>query len=151
MNMDREQTSTGIICRSCVIDDGWHLPKEITEVIDLKIKEAWETAVKCAERHRDKHQGKWLTMEVAKRYRQLAAPFLAFYDGQYIKTVRELGRELQDIYGVTEIEAINILNGYHIKDYVEKYYRIMNCIPEGFDSQCMCDRLSEEYMHSAAL
>ncbi len=32
-------------------------------------------------------------------------------------------------YGVTQVEAINILNGYHIADYVNKYQRIQNLIP----------------------
>lgn len=32
-------------------------------------------------------------------------------------------------YGVTELEAINILNGKCISDYVEKYNRIKNLIP----------------------
>ena len=31
-------------------------------------------------------------------------------------------------YGVTELEAINILNGKCISDYVEKYNRIKNLI-----------------------
>ena len=34
---------------------------------------------------------------------------------------RKLKEELMNTYEVTEIEAINILNGYHISDYVHKY------------------------------
>ena len=150
-NKDREQNSTRTICKSYVIDDGWNLPEEIIEVIDLTIEEAWESAVKRVEQLRAKHKGEWLTMDVAKKYRQLAAPFLAFYDGQNIKTVRELEKELQEKYGVTELEAINIINGYHHRDYVEKYYRIKNCIPEGFDQQDICDSIAERYLSKAAM
>ena len=39
---------------------------------------------------------------------------------------RELRIELQKWFGLTEIEAINILNGNGITDYVNKYYRIKN-------------------------
>ena len=150
-NKDREQNSTRTICKSYVIDDGWNLPEEIIEVIDLTIEEAWESAVKRVEQLRAKHKGEWLTMDVAKKYRQLALPFLAFYDGQNIKTVRELEKELQEKYDVTELEAINIINGYHLRDYVEKYYRIMNCIPEGFDQQGICDSIAERYLSKAAM
>lgn len=37
---------------------------------------------------------------------------------------RELRIELQERCGVTEIEAINILNGFHTKDYIAKYQRL---------------------------
>ena len=49
--------------------------------------------------------------------------------GQYVGMVRELGEELQKKYGVTELEAINILRNYNVSDYVNKYYRIKNLIP----------------------
>ena len=42
---------------------------------------------------------------------------------------RELYDELRRIYGVTVVEAVNILNGYNISEYVEKYQRIENIIP----------------------
>ena len=65
--------------------------------------------------------------------------------------MRELEKELQEKYGVTELEAINIINGYHHRDYVEKYYRIKNCIPEGFDQQDICDSIAERYLSKAAM
>ena len=70
-NKDREQNSTRTICKSYVVYDGWNLPEEIIEVIDLTIEEAWESAVKRVEQLRAKHKGEWLTMDVAKKYRQL--------------------------------------------------------------------------------
>ena len=36
---------------------------------------------------------------------------------------RELKRNLMEKYSLTEIEAINILNGRNIQDYVVKYER----------------------------
>lgn len=36
----------------------------------------------------------------------------------------ELMLELMDEYGVIQLEATNILNGFHVVDYVNKYYRI---------------------------
>lgn len=42
-------------------------------------------------------------------------------DGQDIGEFRKLKNELMKECNVTEIEAINILNGFHISDYVKKY------------------------------
>ena len=39
---------------------------------------------------------------------------------------RRLRLELQKRFGLLEIEAINILNGCHIGNYVDKYYRMKN-------------------------
>ena len=143
--MDRERNSTRTVYRSYVIDDGWNVPKEVIEAVDLRIEEAWAEKLYWAKDKKLRHQGDWLTMEVAEKYRRLAAPFLAFFDGQYIKTVRELGKELQEKYGITEIEAINILRGYYIHDYVDKYYRIKNIIPDGVDEQEICNEVLGEY------
>ena len=34
--------------------------------------------------------------------------------------------ELQEKYGIAEIEAINIVNGFHFVEYVQKYDNIKN-------------------------
>lgn len=73
------------------------------------------------------HKGEWLTIEVAKRYRDVAEKISA-NDMQSIGERRRLRLELEEKYGVTEIEAINILNGFSIGDYVDKYYRMRNRI-----------------------
>ncbi len=39
--MDRERNSTRTVYRSYVIDDGWNVPKEVIEAVDLRIEEAW--------------------------------------------------------------------------------------------------------------
>ena len=142
---DREYTSARTILKRYVIDDGWNVPEEIIADIELKIEQSWDEAVREVEMLKRKHKGNWITMGIAQYYRQLAAPFLAFHDRQYVQTIRELGVELRKKYGVTELEAINILNGYHLKDYVNKYYMIRNLIPAGFDAQSICDMVLSEY------
>lgn len=141
----RELTSTRTICKRYVIDDGWNVPEEIIEVIDLRIEQSWKDAIKEVERLKKQHHGEWITMTIAKRYHQIAKPFISFHDGQYVQTLRELGEELKEKYGVTELEAINILNGYHLKDYVDRYKRIRNLIPIGFDAQDICNNTLFEY------
>lgn len=71
------------------------------------------------------HKGEWLTAEVCERYREEAAS-INEYDPQDVLRHREMRLELQETYGLTEIEAINILNGNNISDYLLKYRRIMN-------------------------
>lgn len=74
------------------------------------------------------HTGEWLTREVCEDYRKRAEA-INKNDCQDIDKHRELSKELQTKYGITQIEAINILNGNNITDYVNKYTRIMNRIP----------------------
>ena len=45
--MDRERNSTRTIYRSYVIDDGWNVPKEVIEAVDLRIEEAWAEKLYC--------------------------------------------------------------------------------------------------------
>ena len=52
---------------------------------------------------------------------------------QYIGKVREIGEELRRLYGVTEIEARNILFERNVSDYVNKYDRIRNLMPVGVE------------------
>ena len=73
------------------------------------------------------HVGKWLTMEAANEYYKRAQK-IGTSQGN-VGEIRRLCLELQEEYGVNEIEATNILNGFHISDYVQKYNRILNQIP----------------------
>lgn len=149
--MDREISGYRKIFNSYVIDDGWNLPVEVIEVIDLRVERAWKEAYQmvCLENYL--HKGDWLTLEVARKYAARADLFRELYENQYIGYVRQMGMELRDKYGVTEIEAINILNGYHIAEYVEKYDRIKNMIPLRFDPQAVCDDVLEEYGYKSAM
>lgn len=79
------------------------------------------------EQHR-RHKGKWLNWEAVEEYRQKVKK-LNLNSSEYVGELRKLGKQFQKEYGLLEIEAINILNGYHVADYVNKYYRIKNMIP----------------------
>lgn len=79
------------------------------------------------DKHR-RHKGEWLTSEVAHAYRKKAEA-LGTANLELTGERRRLYEELKDKYGVTDVEAVNILNGYRISDYVDKYYRIKNLIP----------------------
>ena len=74
------------------------------------------------------HRGEWLTQEVCDQYR-LEAEQINEFDPQDVRRHREMRLELQQKYGLTEVEAINILNGNNISDYLLKYRRIMNREP----------------------
>ena len=67
-----------------------------------------------------KYKGKWLTWDAVNEYRRRAQN-LKKSSGEITKDLRLLVLELMDEYGVTEIEAINIVNGYNTADYVQKY------------------------------
>ena len=61
-----------------------------------------------------------LNLEVANRFRNKAKR-LADQSGQDMGEFRRMKTELMDYCDVTEMEAINILRGYHIMDYIRKY------------------------------
>lgn len=143
--MDREIGRTRFFYDSYIIDDGWHVPKNVIEVIDLRIEMALKDAFAYVKKQNALHQGEWLTDSVARQYEEKAWPYLYINGKQYTGFVRELGIDLQKNYGVTELEAINILNGYHIGDYVHKYYCIKNLIPQGVNGQDICESVLEEY------
>ena len=143
--MDKELSGVRTVNNRYVVDDGWNVPQEVIEVIDLRIKQADDEAIRRVCELKERHKGEWITAEDAKRYHRKASLFLTFHDGQYVGGLRELGEELIAKSGITELEAINILNGNHINDYVNKYYRIKNLIPEGFDAQSICNETLMEY------
>lgn len=79
------------------------------------------------EQHR-RHKGKWLTMSEAEKY-QARVSLLENPSNEMIGKKYEIMLELMEEYGVTQLEATNILNGFHVADYVNKYYCIQNKIP----------------------
>ncbi len=133
------------IITSYVIDDGWNLPVEVVERIDLKIQESYLQEMRRLKTLHNEHKGDWLTMDVARKYEAKSWIYRVLYDYQNIHQVREIERELQELYGVTELEAVNILNGHNVKDYVEKYHRIQYLIPAAINAQEICDDLVDEY------
>lgn len=77
---------------------------------------------------RTKHRGQWLTEDVVSAYQE-KVKHCPDTNGQDIGTRRQLRKELQEQYGLLEIEAINILNGIHAAFYIEKYRRMKDCLP----------------------
>ena len=128
-----------------VVDDGWHLPKEVIHEIEFRYDRArnWEYAEVC--RQRKLHRGDWLTDQVAKQYAARAWVWRVLNDNQYIGKVREIGEELQARYGVTELEAINILFERNVSDYVNKYDRIKNLIPRRVGMEEIREEVIAEY------
>ena len=61
-----------------------------------------------------------LTKAIANEYHRRASA-LPPNGLQDIGKRRELRMELQKRCGITELQAINIINGYHIGDYVRVY------------------------------
>ena len=62
-----------------------------------------------------------LTEDIAREYRDRAAK-LPYNGMQDIGERRRLRLELQERCGITELEAINILNGFHTDVYCMKYW-----------------------------
>lgn len=58
-----------------------------------------------------------LTLQIANEYRN-RAKILPPNGLQDIGKRRELRKELQERCNLTELQAINIINGFHISDYV---------------------------------
>lgn len=149
--MDREFITARQIYNRYVVDDGWSeiMPVEIIEVIDLHLQMAKREAERKVLEEHSLHKGEWLNAEVAKKYHEIAWGYLVISAGQYVGKVRELGEELQKKYGVTELEAINILRNNNVSDYVNKYYRIQHLIPLQVDAQRICDDIFSGYIEMA--
>lgn len=69
-----------------------------------------------------------ITMDIANSYYENAK------EKTYAEQI-ELRNQLIERYGVTELEATNILNGFHISDYVRKYELISQGIFFNVDGQ----------------
>lgn len=80
-----------------------------------------------------KHKGQWLTKEAVDYYYEQAQKCTCGASGD-VGQRRRLRKELQERFGLLEIEAVNILSGVHGAFYVEKYNRIRNCTPLKSDS-----------------
>lgn len=68
------------------------------------------------------HKGKWLDEAGVEKYIRKAKRF----EGLGIQDVgarRLLRLEFQDEYGLSELEATNILNGHNVKFYIDMYQR----------------------------
>lgn len=88
-------------------------------------EKAQKRVEKLAKEHEDAGY-LWVDKEVIEEYRKKA---LAIGNPNNVGAMKRLCEELQHIYGLLEVEALNILNGYNISDYITKYYRLQHRIP----------------------
>ena len=114
-----------------VVDDGWNLPHEEIKEADLKVVKPGSKPYEEVCRQNRNHKGSWLTYEVARKYAAKSWIYRVQTGNRYVGKVREIGEELRELYGVTEIEARNILFERNVSDYVNKYERLKNLIPVG--------------------
>ena len=137
------------VVNSYVIDDGWNLPREVIEEIEFSIERSHREKKELAIRLKKEHKGRWLTRKAADFYAARAFIYRAAYEDEYIGKLRELGEELQKKYGITELEATNILRGRNVADYVNKYRRIKKLdITGGKTDQEICDEIAMRYLEA---
>lgn len=96
--------------------------------MNMKRLKTKQDAIDLVNEQYRRHKGKWLTIEDAEKY-QAKVRFLDISSNEMIGKKYEIMLELMEEFGVTQLEATNILNGFHVADYVNKYYRIQNKIP----------------------
>lgn len=128
-----------------VVDDGWNLPYEVVEEIMARIVKAYDDAYLTVCKLNRNHKGGWLTNEVAKLYETKSSVWRFVGDNRGTAKLAELRQELMENYGVTELEATNILNGRNVRDYVAKYDRIRNLIPLRVNEERIAYEVREEY------
>lgn len=85
----------------------------------------FEKKLQWLRKQKELHKGDWITQEIADAYFKRAQS-LPYNGRQDIGERRQLRVELQEKYGLLELEAVNIINGFGIKDCVNKYYCIKN-------------------------
>lgn len=142
---DRENAGYRSIYKAYAIDDGWKkVPEVVIEEIAFRVQKEWNYAYKLVCKEHRKHRGDWLTKEIAEKYEAKSWVYRVLNENQYTGMVWQIGEELQEKYGVTELEAINILNGDHVSDYVQKYLRIKHRIPLNIDLQVVFDSVVSE-------
>lgn len=73
-------------------------------------------------RRLDKRNRNYLTEEAAWKYQKLCDA-VSDSDVSDVGIRRVIRCALMEEHGLLEIEAINILNGYHVRDYVDKYQK----------------------------
>ena len=96
----------------------------------VKKKRNLEKKLKKFKQMHDKHKGEWITLEDAKEYRDRAEK-LPYNGRQDIGERRALRIELQERFGLAEGDAINIINGFYLREIVQVYDNIKNLrIPE---------------------
>ena len=101
----------------------------------MKVKKMWEEGEKgektdpktWVEKQYGIHKKngfQWLDSKVVNQYYRLFEN-----SNRTIRVQKALCDELIQIYGVTEVEAMNILRGCNVGDYINKYERIRTKTP----------------------
>ena len=71
-----------------------------------------------------KHNFKWLDSDAVSKY------YKKFTNSNKSAAIqKQLMDELMNIYGITELESVNILRGTNTGDYLNKYERIRTLTP----------------------
>ena len=101
----------------------------------MKIQELWEENLKQRRLNAKEWVNKQYERHIRNDFQWLDSDATHRYHKKFIETnrnassQRRLADELMRIYGVTDIEAINILHGRNAGDYISKYERIKDRIP----------------------
>lgn len=66
------------------------------------------------------HQGLWINEEAVEVY-QKRIKECSLFSREDVGERRRLRIEFQKQYGLNEIEALNIANGFHVTSYLKKY------------------------------
>lgn len=98
------------------------------EIKILKTQKEYDELVKEQNKWHTEHDYGWLTEKVVEDYRTKYMAALQ-NGGNEAEEQKKYCTELQNTYGLTEIEATNILNGFHTQDYISKYSRIRKLLP----------------------
>lgn len=110
----REQSRIITQYKSYIIDDGWNLPYEVIEEIEYRISEAKADAYRRVCEEHNRHKGGWLTAEIARKYAAKLWIYRVAEENQFRGKVREIAKELQELYGVTEFDVKKWLGKPHI-------------------------------------
>ncbi len=103
----------------------------MSQIEDVKKSKKKLTPEELVASQKSRHVAKgydWLTQDIADNYRNKVKNASRSASSN-IGILVDLREDMMKKYGVSEIEAINILNGMHVTEYVAKYYRIKNLIP----------------------
>lgn len=93
-----------------------------------KKKDPYEELVEAQHAYHIEHAYEWLTDESVGECRRKYGSALQRGENE-VDAEMKCRMELQQIYGLTELEATNVLRGYHARDYISKYRRIRELIP----------------------
>lgn len=100
---------------------------KVKEFYEEQLKQRRLNATEWVNKQHKRHMRegfKWLDLEAARKY------YMKFMEmNQDATSQRRLADELMKTYGVTDVEAINILHGRNVGDYISKYERIRDKIP----------------------